>query len=63
MSRKWLLRQIEIYVVIIGMTEIWRVVSATTTAQDIIADTLECILLVVIMMLCLFTEFRLRQKT
>lgn len=62
MSRKWLLRQIELFIMIVAITEIWRIVSITAIPQDIIADTIEFILLVAVMLFCLFTELRLRQR-
>ncbi len=58
MTHTWMLRLIEVVWVFAFVAEIWRFFNTRNTSQDIIADVIELVGLVIIGLACLYVEIR-----
>lgn len=58
MTHTWTRRLIEVVLVFALVAEIWRFFTTRNTSQDIIADVIELVGLVVIGLACLYVEVR-----
>lgn len=61
MQRLWLLRLIEVVAAVALIAEIWRFVTTNNTTQDVVADALEVVGLMVVGLVCLYAERRIRR--
>lgn len=58
MTHTWTRRLIEVVWIVAFVAEIWRFFTTKNTSQDIIADVIELVGLVVIGLACLYIEIR-----
>ncbi len=58
MTHTWTRRLIEVVWAFAFVAEIWRFFTAKNTSQDIIADIIELVGLVIIGLVCLYIEIR-----
>ncbi len=63
MQRLWLLRLIEVVAVVALVAEVWRFLTTNSTTQDLVADAAELIGLIIVGLVCLYMERRIRQAT
>ncbi len=63
MQRLWLLRLIEVVAVVALVAEVWRFLTINSTTQDLVADAAELIGLIIVGLVCLYMERRIRQAT
>jgi hypothetical protein len=60
--RIWLLRLIEVLVVLALLADIWRFLTTANTTTDLVVDAVELVGLIAIGLICLYAERRLRQR-
>ena len=58
MTHTWTRRLIEVVWIVAFVAEIWRFFTTKNTSQDIIADVIELVGLVIIGLACLYIEIR-----
>lgn len=58
MTHTWTRRLIEVVWIVAFVAEIWRYFTTKNTSQDIIADVIELVGLVIIGLACLYIEIR-----
>lgn len=58
MTHTWTRRLIEVVWIVAFVAEIWRYFTTKNTSQDIIADVIELVGLVIIGLACLYLEIR-----
>lgn len=61
MQRVWVLRLIEVVAVAALLAEIWRFLTSKNTTRDVVADAIELVGLIIVGLVCLYVERRLRQ--
>jgi hypothetical protein len=62
MQRIWLLRVIEALVVFAFIAEGWRFLTTNNSTQDVVVDAIELVGLIVLGLVCLYMEMRLRRS-
>jgi hypothetical protein len=62
MQRVWLLRVIEALVGVALIAEVWRFLTTNNTTADLVVDAIELVGVIVLGLVCLYMELRLRRR-